>query len=372
MKILQVVRQFLPSTGGMETYVASLCRQLQLRGHRSDVATLDYLFKSGDPLPPHEHLEGIDVIRLPSSGNARYFFAPRLLELLPRYDLIHIHGVDFFVDMLGTLKKVHDKPLVLSTHGGFFHTQWFPSFKRAYFNTATRLSLKGVDRVIASSPKDEELFSRITDNITLVENGIDYDLFSGIDRKVRGEDLVFVGRISRNKRIDRLLNVFAIIRGRRPRARLVIVGPDWEGLGEDLEMQAESLGVRGSVTFAGNLSQDDLLKTLAGARLFVSASEYEAFGISAVEAMAAGVIVVVNRIQAFQDIVDDGNNGFLADFSDSSAAAEAIGSALEMGEAEAARMGLRARKAASRYDWRDVAEKIIAIYQQVLTAGDNG
>ena len=65
------------------------------------------------------------------------------------------------------------------------------------------------------------------------------------------------GRISRNKRIDRLLNVFAIIRGRRPRARLVIVGPDWEGLGEDLEMQAESLGVRGSVTFAGNLSQDD-------------------------------------------------------------------------------------------------------------------
>ncbi|GBE57719.1 GDP-mannose:cellobiosyl-diphosphopolyprenol alpha-mannosyltransferase [bacterium BMS3Abin01] len=356
----------------METYVAGLCRQLQLRGHRSDVATLDYLFNSGDPLPPYEHIDGIDVIRLPSRGNARYFFAPRLLELLPRYDLVHVHGVDFFVDMLGTLKIIHNQPLVLSTHGGFFHTQWFPSFKKAYFNTATRLSLKGVDRVIASSPKDEELFSRITDNVSLVENGIDFELFSGVDRKVRGEVLVFVGRISRNKRVDHLLEAFAIVRERRPRARLVIVGPDWEGLGEGLEQQARSLGIRESVTFAGNLSQDNLLKTLAGASLFVSASEYEAFGISAVEAMAAGIIVVVNRIRAFQDIVNDGNNGFLTDFSDSPVAAEAIDSALGMREAAAARMGLRAKKAACRYDWRSVAGEIIAIYQQVLPAGDNG
>src|SRR3972149_4229936 len=100
MKILQVVRQYLPSTGGMETYIASLCRQLAARGHGTDVATLDYIFKTDEPLPHYERIDGIDVIRLPSMGNPRYFLAPSLLKMLPRYDLIHVHGVDFFVDML--------------------------------------------------------------------------------------------------------------------------------------------------------------------------------------------------------------------------------------------------------------------------------
>src|SRR5665811_247685 len=154
MNILQVVRQYLPSTGGMETYVSSLCRQLADRGHRSDVATLDYLFKTMTPLPAYERLDGTDVIRLPSKGTARYFFAPRLLELTPRYDLIHIHGVDFFIDMMGACKWMHGRPVVLSTHGGFFHTPWFPALKKTYFQTVTRMALTGVDRVIASSPKD--------------------------------------------------------------------------------------------------------------------------------------------------------------------------------------------------------------------------
>ena len=78
MNILQVVRQYLPSTGGMETYVSSLCRQLAARGHSADVATLDYLFKSHEPLPHYELVEGTNVVRLPSAGTARFFVAPRL------------------------------------------------------------------------------------------------------------------------------------------------------------------------------------------------------------------------------------------------------------------------------------------------------
>lgn len=368
MNILQVVRQYLPGTGGMETYVSNLCRQLTLRGHRSDVATLDHLFSGDRRLPPHECIDGIDVIRFPSRGNARYFFAPRLMEALPRYDLIHIHGVDFFVDMLGTLSRFHDKPLVLSTHGGFFHTQWFPSLKKAYFNTVTRNSLKGVSRIIASSPKDRELFATVTDNISLVENGIDYELFSGAGREPAGNKLLFVGRISLNKRVDRLLEALARVRESHPDAELIVAGPDWEGLQQGLEQQAAELGITDAVTFTGSVSQERLLELMAAARLFVSASEYEAFGLSTVEAMAAGLVVVVNRIQAFEDIVDDGETGLLTDFSDPDAAARVISSSLEMEEAE--QMGRRAREAAARYDWRSVAVEIIAIYEEVLTGND--
>lgn len=397
MNILQVVRQYLPSTGGMETYVSSLCRQLAERGHRSDVATLDYLFKTMTPLPSYERLDGTDIIRLPSLGTARYFFAPRLLELAPRYDLIHVHGVDFFIDMLGTCKWMHGRPLVLSTHGGFFHTPWLPALKKAYFQTVTRMALTGVDRVIASSPKDERLFSQISGRVTLVENGIDYRTFAGVDKRVGGaspaagtadaasaadaagadspaaagaENLVFIGRISKNKRVDRLLEMLAVLRQQRPDATLTVIGPDWEGLQAGLESQAAALGVGDAVRFTGVLPQEEMLDILAAASLFVSASGYEAFGLSTVEAMASATVPAVNRIPAFEDLVVDGKTGFLVDFSDPAGTATVVARTLAMPEAQLQKMGADAKIAASRHDWSQVVDQIIDIYEEVIASRD--
>ena len=366
MRILQVVRQYLPSTGGMETYVSTLCRELLARGHEADVATLDYLFYQDRRLPSYERIENTDVIRLPSAGNPRYFLAPRLWQLLPRYDLIHIHGVDFFADFMGALKKIHGRPVVLSTHGGFFHTGWFPLFKKMYFHSVTRLALIGVDRVIASSPVDRQLFSQISGRVSLVENGIDFRRFAAVRKSMDGETLLFVGRISKNKRVDRLLEALARLRQDRPEARLEVVGPDWEGLQEKLRQQAEALGIGGAVTFRGALPPEEVLEELARARLFVSASEYEAFGISTVEAMAAGTVPVVNRIQACEDIIEDGETGYLTDFARTEQASGTLGRALELSDERLLKMGERARERASRYDWQNVAAEIVGIYEDVL------
>jgi alpha-1,3-mannosyltransferase len=352
----------------METYVANLCRQLSERGHQCDVATLDYIFKTKQQLPAYQEIDGTDVIRLPSLGTARYFLAPRLLDLMPRYDLVHVHGVDFFIDLLGTFKGVHNTPVVLSTHGGFFHTSWFPSFKQAYFKTITRNSLKGVDRVIASSQKDADLFSQVTENISLVDNGIDYQKFAQVEKKIEGQSLVFVGRISKNKRVDRLLDVFSRVRDMRPHAQLKIIGPDWEDLQKGLEEHAEKIGLGRSVTFTGVVSQEEMLAALATARLFVSASEYEAFGLSTVEAMATGTVPVVNDIPAFADIIDDGESGFLADYADPGTAAEILRAALDLEDGRLASIGAAAKKTAAGYDWNLVADSIVSIYEEV-TAG---
>jgi alpha-1,3-mannosyltransferase len=369
MKILQVVRQYYPSTGGMEDYVANLCRQLRQRGHVSDVATLDYLFKTDTRLPPYEHHDGTDIIRLPSRGNARYFFAPRLLDALPRYDLVHIHGVDFFVDLLGSFKQAHGKPVVLTTHGGFFHTSWFPAFKNAYFRSLTRHSLKGIDRVIASSPKDKELFDRISDRVTLVENGIDYETFAAVEKDTVPGRMIFIGRLSRNKRVDRLLRMLAFVREARPEAHLVIVGPDWEGLQPGLETVAAELGVTGAVSFRGSLPRDEMLAELARAQLFVSASQYEAFGLSTVEAMASGTVPAVSHIQAFSDIISDGQTGFLVDFNSVTDAAALIGTIIALPGERLAAIGAAAHRAANKYDWRSVADEILSVYDGVVTDG---
>ncbi len=366
MKTLQVVRQYLPSTGGMETYVSNLCAQLWQRGHQGDVATLDYMFKTNRRLPSFQRIEGTNVIRLPSSGNPRYFIAPRLLELLPRYDLVHVHGVDFFVELLGAWRRRHGKPVVLSTHGGFFHTDWHFSFKKMYFQTVTRSALRGVDRVIACSSRDEKLFAPLTRRLCVIENGIDFSTFSRLGKKIAGEELLFIGRISKNKRVDRLIEVLAAVRQSRPGATLIVVGPDWEGLQAGLEGLTVRLGLNKAVTFTGELPQAEMLAALAHARLFVSASDYEAFGLSAAEAMAAGTVPVLNDIEAFRELIDPGINGFLTDFQDKKPASTVINAALDMPPERLAEIGARARQTASRYDWEQVADRIINIYEQVL------
>lgn len=366
MKTLHVVRQYLPGTGGMETYVSCLCRHLTDLGVSADVATLDYLFKQNTSLPQHECIEGTDVIRLRSAGNPRYFLAPGIMKLLPRYDLIHVHGVDFFVDFLGTCKKIHGKPVVLSTHGGFFHTKWLAPLKQAYFRTVTRAVLYGVDRVLASSPQDERLFRQVSRRVTLVENGIDFETFSQVKKAAPGNKLIFIGRISKNKRVDRLVDTLAVLRYAVPDAELLIVGPDWEGFKSELEARASGLGLADAVEFAGRLPQEEMLDKLAGAKLFVSASEYEAFGLSTVEAMASGTIPVVNNIPAFADIIDQGKNGFLTDFSVPETAAAALASALKLPSPEFDSIAAAAKQRAARFSWPRVTKKVVKIYEEVL------
>ncbi len=360
----------------METYVSSLCRELKKLGYETDVATLDYLFKINRRLPAFERIEGTDVYRLPSLGNPRYFIAPGLLRLLPRYDLVHVHGVDFFIELLGALRKIHGTPIVLSTHGGFFHTDWHSSFKKIYFQTVTRTALTGVDRVIACSKRDEEAFSPVAHRLCLIENGIDFNVFAAVKKEAGAggppnDSLLFVGRISKNKRVDRLIETLAHVRETRPGATLTVVGPDWEGLQASLEELTGRLGLKSAVTFTGALPQEELFKRLGEAGLFVSASEYEAFGLSAVEAMATGTVPVLNDIEAFREFVTNGENGFLTGFGNPPRAARTICDTLSMPAARLTEIGGRARDSASLYDWGQTAEAIINVYEQVLREGSD-
>src|SRR5262245_34048481 len=117
MRVGHVVRQYLPSRGGMEEVVFNLCREQQEIGWKPGVVTLNRLF--ADPttvLTPEETLNGIKVARLAYTGSRRYPFAPQVLSLVAQYDVVHVHGIDFFFDYLAATTQVHRRPLVATTH----------------------------------------------------------------------------------------------------------------------------------------------------------------------------------------------------------------------------------------------------------------
>jgi alpha-1,3-mannosyltransferase len=365
LKVLQVARQFYPSVAGVERFTKDLCHHLLDRHVSSDVLTLNRCFYLPGTLPAQDMVDGICVIRIPYWGRQRLFLAPGVLRFVSSYDVLHIHNVDFFADFLILTKSYHHRPIIVSTHGGFFHTKRLALPKKLYFHIVTRLLLGHADRVIADSAHDLQLFSSIIRSISLVENGVDFDRFASVRKEVERGLLVYVGRLVSNKQVGHLIRALPYVRQEMPEARLVIIGCDYEGIQSALQALATAEQVEEATLFAGQLTDDELLTYLSHAHLFVSASEYEGFGISAVEAMSTSTVPVVNNILPFQNLVEDGMTGFLTDFSDPKRAAEVIIAALQMEADGLQEMGNRAREVAQNYAWANVIDRYIEIYNKV-------
>lgn len=373
MRILHVARQFYPCVGGVERFTLDLCRYTRGQGHDVAVLTLDRDFASGARLPAHDEVEGIPVRRIPFFGPMRYRLAPSTLTNLGQCDLVHVHCVDFFIDYLSLTRSLHRRPLVLSTHGGFFHSAWGGGVKNLYFRTVTPLALHGVDRVVCDSPQDLALFQQVAPKkILLIENGVDFDGFSTVRKRVRPGLLVYVGRTDANKRVEMLIQTLAVVARRRPEARLALVGPDWLGEWPRLQEVTSALGLQDKVDFVGQVSEAELRRWLAEAHFFVSASVYEGFGIAAVEAMATGTVPILNDIPAFRHLTEDGRAGLLAQFDSPEVAAEVVTGALALPVASYEDLSSQARASAARFGWRQVVRQFLDLYAEVLGTTASG
>jgi glycosyltransferase involved in cell wall biosynthesis len=138
-----------------------------------------------------------------------------------------------------------------------------------------------------------------------------------------GPTIVFVGRLSHNKRQDRLVKAFALLqRHRLPDARLVLAGPAGSGsYAAHLERLARELGTR-DVVLAGALPQDELNSLYASAAAFACLSEHEGFCLPLLEAMHFGLPVVARRAAAVPEVLGDA--GVLLEDPDLPTVAEAI------------------------------------------------
>jgi alpha-1,3-mannosyltransferase len=372
MRVLHVVRQFHPSVGGLESVVAGLAGEQRRNGIAAEVLTLDRLFN--DPtrrrLPATDQVAGIPVRRIPFAGSRRYPLAAPVLRHLRGFDLVHVHGVDFFSDFLAATQALHNRPLVLSTHGGFFHTSFARRLKTAYFQTVTRAALSRYRRVFACSASDEGLFRRIAaDRVTLIENGVDTQKFQGCASIGHVPRFVYFGRFARHKGIEDLLAAFDMVHERRSDTHLLLIGNDWDGSLAHITKAAERGIARGYVSIATNLNDADIAARLGECSYFVSASTYEGFGLTLVEALGAGLVPVVNAIPSFARIVGEAGVGVLTDFSRPSGAAEAMLSAVAATEPQYAPRRHAAIEAAQRYEWPAVERRFRYEYEQVLGIG---
>jgi alpha-1,3-mannosyltransferase len=366
--IVHVIRQFLPNRGGLEDVVANLARQTLKRGYRVRVVTLDSLFTARDKkLPSRETIDGIDVVRIPWSGSTRYPLAPEVFRHLGDADLIHVHAIDFFFDALAWGRLLHRKPMVVTTHGGFFHTTKFAAIKKVWFQTITRVSAMAYKRVIGCSMSDLAQFEKIAPSRSIViENGADIGKFADRASRAPKRRIVTIGRFSVNKRLDRLIDAVAALRVFNPDWHLDIAGVESDLTRQDLMAQIDRLKLNDAVTIHVGADNDAVGRIIADASIFASASSYEGFGLVALEAMSAGLHPVLNTNEAYRTLGARHKDILLADFADTAAAALALETAFERLQTQGPAVRAALLSDASGYSWDVVAERYIGVYKELI------
>jgi glycosyltransferase involved in cell wall biosynthesis len=147
-----------------------------------------------------------------------------------------------------------------------------------------------------------------------------------------------------------------------PDVDLIIVGPDESGTEEMLRQRSAELGLESRVRILGALPLDELAGIVAGARLFISAARHEGFGITTVEALSAGVPVLVTRTGVHEEILQPDDNGwFWSGLPDADAAAT-LRKALLLPDARLDEMRRSARASAAPFDWNPITDR----YERVL------
>ncbi len=366
MKVLAITPAFFPQVGGVEQVTLELARRVPAYGVQMDVAHVAAGLEESS-----ETIQGITVHRIPLRGNRFLGWAPALPALARDYDLLHVHDPQLLAITANVRAACRRIPAILSTHGGFWHTNRKYLLKRIYELTLLRGATRHYRRVLASSTGDFQYYHRFADRIELCTNGIDAKRFGA----VRGSApfdfnrWVYWGRLSVNKRIDLVIEYAAFAHRLGFPVQLLICGRDVDGILPSLRAQVDRLELDGAVRFEQYLDDAALAQELSTRRIYITASDHEGFGLSVVEAMAAGLIVVCRDMEPLNGFYVDERSGWSLRFDRSDADVEKLRKLLTSPPRRVQAMAAEAREAAKKYDWDLVAPQFVRHYRQVLSNG---
>lgn len=314
---------FLPYTSGVVRSIVTFSKELRSLGHKVSIFAPRY----------GNNQQEKDIYRFLSfrAPTFKEFalavpIAPSLCNKLKQIgvDVIHVHS-PFMMGRLGarSARKL-GVPLVSTYHTLYeeyaHYSPVAPSLVRkavrnytVSFSNRCQLVITPTEAIVSYLHK-----SGVTAPVTAIPTGIELDRFTNADptwlRKrleLPPEDiiLIHVGRLGKEKNIAFVLQAFARVHQLVANTRLVLVGSG--PLKSNLESQVQALGVEDAVTFAGSFSFTEMPNVYAGADLFVFASVTETQGLVVAEAKAAGLPVVAVKAYGVQEMVADGEDGYL-------------------------------------------------------------
>jgi N-acetyl-alpha-D-glucosaminyl L-malate synthase BshA len=365
-----------PTYGGSGAIATELGMELSRRGHEVHFISYAQPFRL-----PHfmerVYFHEVEVARYPLFEYAPYDLALAAMmhevTLREGLDLLHVHyaiphaaSAWIAKEMLGA---EHRLKIITTLHG----TDITLVGQERSFLEITRFSIQKSDGLTAVSSflkgETQRHFQVPPERIEVIPNFVDPEIYSRERYPCRkdaltdpGERLVMhISNFRPVKRVTDVVRIFHELQRSVP-ARLVFVG-DGPDRPEAAHLAAE-LGIRDRVVFLGK--QDSVAELLACADLFLLPSASESFGLSALEAMSAGVPVVASAAGGLLEVVESGVSGVLAPVGDVAGMAAAAVEILR-DPARWERMSRDARRLASeRFGVDRVVPQYESYYQKVL------
>jgi glycosyltransferase involved in cell wall biosynthesis len=270
-------------------------------------------------------------------------------------------------------------PVIYTIHDLFpvSHPEWFTPKARWLFKRAiSDATERSVVLVANSEFTRSELVSRLgvdPARIRVVPMAVDDDFFDPADGSAMsrscaahgvapGEYLIAIGGVSDRKNLQPVVKAVAHVSKSGNPMRLLVVGPPERGH-EEIEQLVRDLGVSDVVRFTGWLPGEDLATLLAGASALVHPAKSEGFGMTPLEAMAAGVPTLVSRGGSLPEVT--GGAALMADPDDDESWVEAI---IRLGGDASLRDDLirRGRARAEYFRWDRIASQTITLHRAVL------
>ncbi len=317
----------------------------------------------------------VPMLRFPRSLRPLSFdwFAGRMVAK-GRFDIVHAHErvrrADVFtmhaVPHRGWIREVRRK------REGLFDRATI-RLERAMMANAAASWFMPVSTLAADALQKE--YEVDPARIRIVHPGVDFARFSGPDRAAcRGEIrarhgigpndtlVLFVGMNFEVKGLGAVVAAVGKARRERPEAgfRLLVVG---RGDRDRYTALAGECGAAGAVAFAGPVAEG-VERYYRAADLFAMPSAFDTFGMAVLEAMAAGLPVIVSPFVGAKDLVEDGANGYVARGGQNhGSVAEAVAALADPGLR--ARLGAAAQDRARAQSWDAAARRVLEIYDAV-------
>ncbi len=386
LHILHVTPYYAPAYafGGVVSAVQGLAEAAAAAGARVTVVTTDALNQQGERAQPEsELLNGVKVVRvanvLPALRGRFNLSTPRRFGsvvdfMLRNADVLHLHEFRTVEAVIASHRAVkRGVPIVLSPHGTLTHSTGRSALKRRWDRWLSPYVAQRVDAVIALSEAEatdvRALWAQFWPrqhplSIHIVPNGVTPAAFADLpdpapfrQRWGLGADrvILYMGRLHPRKGADRLAAAFQ--QADLPNTRLLIVGPD-EGLRAGLLALNDP-----RIVLTGYLSGAERLAALACAAVFALPAVGEGLPMTALEAMACGVPVVLSHGCNLPEVAAAGA-GLVVD-----PTPEAFCAALQTlltDEALRQQMSAAARQLiAERFTWESIAAQVEPIYRQL-------
>ena len=425
MKIAHVIRRLsFNDWGGTEQVVWNLAKAQAKAGHEVRIFATTALWAAVAGRPPYrEVVDGLEIFRFKpiypwwpmpkrlvdtldrKGGNP---FVPGLGHALREWkpDVIHCHAMARIAELClrigerGMGNGERGIKHVISLHGGGANV---PEAEAKSLKSPTRGLLpwgkmidyamgwtrrvpEDFDGIVCVGEDEYEKYRQHHPHVLFLPNGVDVSLMANSGRAAcphaaADHNASFDGRVARPARphtlnvlcvarIDRQKNQMMLVDwlGRHPEATLRLVGPitqpDYKS---ELEARAKALGAADRLTFTGALKpgSPELLTEYENADLFVLPSRHEPFGIVVLEAWAAGVPVIASDVGGLGRLCAAHPGAATTFPCDDPAAMDAAIERLAADHALKEAQILAGKAAAAKYDWRELATKLVGFYAQI-------